>query len=152
MFRTLLMSIALLCRLQAQGDSFPLESVSVEGTALSKDVVLELAGLRLGAPIDQAAMQTASQKLNDSGMFESVNYSYASGAKHGYALTLKLADPHALFKATIDIPGVNEDETGNGWRRAIPRSITKCRPTMPRSNSLLESWKSILAPRSKATI
>jgi outer membrane protein assembly factor BamA len=111
MFRTLLILIAFLCRIQAQGDSFPLESVSVEGTALSKDVVLELAGLRIGSPIDQAAMQTASQKLNDSGMFESVNYSYASGAKHGYALTLKLADPHALFSATVDIPGVNENET-----------------------------------------
>ena len=111
MLRTLLISIALVSRIQAQGNSFPLESVSVEGTALSKDVVLELAGLRLGSPIDQAAMQTASQKLNDSGMFASVNYSYASGAEHGYALTLKLADPQALFRAAIDIPGVNEDET-----------------------------------------
>jgi len=113
MLRVLLISIALLYRIQAQSESFRLESVSVEGTALSKDVVLDLAGLHIGSSIDQAAMQTASQKLSQSGMFETVNYSYGPGPNHGYALALKLADPSALFRATIDIPGANDDEL---WR------------------------------------
>ncbi len=55
------------------------------------------------------------QRLRDSasGLFESVNYRYAPGPKRGYALTLALADPRSLSDATIDIPGVNEDEV---WR------------------------------------
>ena len=57
MLRVLLVWIVLLYRIQAQSASFPLESVSVEGTALSKDVVLELAGLHIGSPVDQAAME-----------------------------------------------------------------------------------------------
>jgi outer membrane protein assembly factor BamA len=113
MLRVLLVWIVLLYRIQAQSASFPLESVSVEGTALSKDVVLELAGLHIGSPVDQAAMEGASRRLNETGMFESVSYSYEPGQKQGYALTLKVPDPSSLFNATIDIPGVNDDEL---WR------------------------------------
>jgi outer membrane protein assembly factor BamA len=113
MLRTLLVWIAILYRIQAQSASFPLESVAVEGTALSKEVVLELAGLHIGSPVDQAAMEAASRRLNETGMFESVSYSYEPGPKQGYALTLKVPDPSSLFNATIDIPGVNDDEL---WR------------------------------------
>jgi outer membrane protein assembly factor BamA len=110
MFRIFLIMTMLLWRMQAQTPSFPLESVSVEGTALSKDLVLELAGLHVGSPIDKAAMETASQKLGESGLFESSSYRYSPGPKHGYALTLQLADSKSLLNASIDIPGINEDE------------------------------------------
>jgi outer membrane protein assembly factor BamA len=110
MFRIFLIMMMVLLRMQAQNPSFPLESVSVEGTALSKDVVLELAGLHVGSPIDKAAMEAASQKLGDSGLFESSSYRYSPGPKHGYALTLQLADSKSLLNASIDIPGINEDE------------------------------------------
>jgi outer membrane protein assembly factor BamA len=113
MLRVVLVWIAILYRIQAQSASFPLESVAVEGTALSKEVVLELAGLHILSPVDQAAMEAASRRLNETGMFESVSYSYEPGPKQGYALTLKVPDPSSLFNATIDIPGVNDDEL---WR------------------------------------
>jgi len=85
----------------------------MEGTALSKEVVLELAGLHIGSPVDQAALDAASRKLGETGLFESVNYRYAQGPKRGYALTLAVADFKSLSDATIDVPGVNEDEV---WR------------------------------------
>jgi outer membrane protein assembly factor BamA len=74
---------------------------------------MEMAGLHIGSPVDQAAFETASQKLSESGLFESVNYRYAQGPKRGYALTLALADFKSLSDATIDVPGVNEDDI---WR------------------------------------
>jgi outer membrane protein assembly factor BamA len=111
--RIVLFSLVFFCRIQAQNATFLLESVSVEGSTLSKDVVLELAGLHIGSPVDQAALQAAAQRLNDSGLFDSVNYRYEPGPKQGYALTLQVADPISLFNATIDIPGANEDEL---WR------------------------------------
>jgi outer membrane protein assembly factor BamA len=111
--RILLFSLAFVCRIQAQSATFVLESVAVEGSSLSKDVVLDLAGLHIGAPVDQAALQAAAQKLNETGLFDSVNYRYESGPKQGYALTLQVADPTSLFNATIDVPGANEDEL---WR------------------------------------
>ncbi len=110
MLRMLLFSLALVCGIEGQNATFVLESVSVEGSSLSKDVVLELAGLHIGSPVDQAALQAAAQRLNDSGLFDSVNYRYEPGSQQGYALTLQVADPVSLFNASIDIPGTNEDE------------------------------------------
>ncbi|HLK20257.1 MAG TPA: POTRA domain-containing protein [Bryobacteraceae bacterium] len=121
MLRTLLISIAFLYQIQAQTDSFPLEAVTVQGTALPKEAVLQLAGLHIGAPIDQAAMQTASQKLNDSGMFASVTYTYAPGPNHGYVLTLNLVDPIEFSKASIGISGANDEEA---WRWLAARYPT----------------------------
>ncbi len=102
--------MALVCSALAQTSSFPLESVAVEGTALSKEAVMEIAGLHIGSPVDKASIEAASQKLSESGLFESVNYRFAPGPKRGYALTLQLVDPSSYLNATIDIPGVNEDE------------------------------------------
>ncbi len=74
--------------------------------------MLDLAGLHIGASVDKAAFEAAGQKLNDSGLFESVSYRYGPSEHKGYILTLMLADPR-LVNAAIDIPGVNEDEQ---WR------------------------------------
>jgi outer membrane protein assembly factor BamA len=113
MSRILLVWIVIPCGVQGQSVSFPLESVSVEGTALSKEAVLQLAGARIGASVDKTSFETMSQKLNDTGLFESVSYRYAPGPHNGYALTLALADPKSLFSSTIDIPGADEGEI---WR------------------------------------
>jgi outer membrane protein assembly factor BamA len=110
MSRIFLFSLVILCQIQAKNGSFSLESVTLEGTAVSKDAVLELAGLRIGSPVDKVAFETAAQKLNDSGMFESVNYRFAPGANRGYILTLALVDPKSPTDATIDFAGVDEDE------------------------------------------
>jgi len=110
MFPKLLLLVAILCTVQAQSTSFPLESFAVDGTALSKDVVLELSGLHLGSPIDKPAIEAASQRLGESGLFESVNYRYSPGPKHGYVLTLQMVDASSSLNATIDIPGINEEE------------------------------------------
>lgn len=95
--------------LSAQG-RFPLESVSIEGTSISREAVLAISGLRLGAPLDKEQIETACKQLGDSGLFASVNYKYAPGPKHGYAVTLALEDPSRLAKASIDLPGVDSEK------------------------------------------
>jgi outer membrane protein assembly factor BamA len=117
--------IVLLCGIQAQAVPFPLESVSVEGTSVSKDVVLELAGLKIGSLVDKTAFDAAAQKLNDTGLFESIGYRYAPGPHKGYALILNLADPKSLSSASIDIPGANEDETWRWLASRYPALIHK---------------------------
>ena len=103
--------VVFLCRIQAQNPSFPLESVSVEGsTVVPKDTILQLAGLHLGSTVDKAAFDAAAQRLNDTGLFESINYRYEPGVRRGYVLTLKVADPTVLLNAIIEAPGIKEDE------------------------------------------
>jgi outer membrane protein assembly factor BamA len=110
MVRRLLCTVLFVSQVRGQDASFPLESVSLEGTVVSKRVVLEIAGLRLGSPIGQAAIEIACSKLKESGLFESIVYRYAPGPKHGYALTLTVADPKSLSDAAIDFPGLDDKE------------------------------------------
>jgi hypothetical protein len=100
---------ALLLPIQAQNASFPLESVALEGATLSKESVLEIAGLRIGALVDKAAIEEACEKLRDSGIFQSITYRYAPGPKRGYALTLIIAGHDALADSTLDFPGIDEN-------------------------------------------
>ncbi len=88
----------------------PLETLSVEGSVLPERTVLELSGLRIGSGIDRAGIETACKKLEETGLFSSINYRYTPTAKHGYALTLSLVDQGRLSAASIDLPGVEEGE------------------------------------------
>ncbi len=109
-FATMLAVLILASRAFAQGDRFPLDSVAIEGSSIPQAVVLEIAGLQLNAPIDKAGIEQAGKKLEESGLFSSIAYRFASAANQGYALTLSLADPAPLSVASIDVPGADENE------------------------------------------
>lgn len=94
----------------SQEGAFPLESVTIEGSTIPQAVILEIAGLQLAAPIDKAGIEQACKKLQDSGIFASIAYTYAPGPKNGYALTLNLTDQTALATAVIDVAGADENE------------------------------------------
>src|SRR5260370_24490216 len=88
----------------AQEASFPLESVVIEGSQMPRETVLEITGFRLGAPVNKAAIEQGCGKLRDSGLFEDINYRYGPGPKHGYVVTLTLADQIGRIESVIDIP------------------------------------------------
>jgi outer membrane protein assembly factor BamA len=90
---------------------FPLESVGIEGSSIPQSVILDMAGLKVGVPIDKAGIEQACKGLQESGLFASISYRYAPGPQKGYALTLILADQAPLAAATIDVPGGDEIET-----------------------------------------
>jgi outer membrane protein assembly factor BamA len=110
MVRQLTCMAVLLFEIQAQNTAFPLESVSLEGTQVSKEVVMGIAGLRIGFPIDTAAIETACTKIKESGVFESVRYRYGPGPRRGYVLNLMVSDPATFLPAAIDFPGSDESE------------------------------------------
>ena len=102
----------------AQNASFPLESVTLEETSLPKQTVLDIAGLRIGAPVDKEAIEAACKHLQESGLFQSINYRYAPSQKNGYLLTLALSDQPALSDAVFDLPGFEEDPL---WQWLVTR-------------------------------
>lgn len=101
-----------------QSASIPLESVTIEGSGVPQATVLEIAGLRVGTPIDKAGIEEACRKLQESGVFGSINYRYGPGPKNGYAVTLSLTDQAPLAAAVIDVPGVDEKAA---WRWLVAR-------------------------------
>jgi outer membrane protein assembly factor BamA len=108
MFSRLILLAALLVPIQAQESAFRLESVTLTGTTLRTDIVVEMAGLHVGAPIDKNAIEAACGRLRDTGLFQSINYHYAPGAAGGYALNLIVEEHTHLTDAAIDIPTVDE--------------------------------------------
>ncbi len=111
--RVILALSLLVVTAEAQGNLYPLESVTLNGTALPESTVLDIAGLHIGAPLDKAGIEQACERLNESGLFTSLKCHYAAGPNHGYALTLALADQKPLIEAAIDVPGADEEEA---WR------------------------------------
>jgi hypothetical protein len=87
-----------------------LESLTVEGSALPQKTVLELSGFHIGASIDRAAIEVGCRRLEETGLFSSINFRYAPTPKNGFALTLSLRDQGSVSAASIDIPGVDEGE------------------------------------------
>ena len=112
--------LVLLCTLglAAQDVALPLDSVRAEGSAIPQAVIMELAGLRIGTPIDKAGIGAACLKLEQTGLFASINYRYASGPNQGYTLTLALVEQTPLIEATIDIPNADDAEA---WQWLVAR-------------------------------
>jgi len=96
------------CSAFGQDSAFPLEAVKISGSQVSAAVVMEMSGLKLGENVNKANIEEACRKLGQSGIFEGVSYKYQPGPKHGYVVTLELADPHKLSPAAFDIPGADE--------------------------------------------
>ncbi len=86
----------------------PLESVSIAGSKATKDAVMAITSLKIGAPVDQAAIEEACKRLQATGLFTSVEYTFRPGPKQGFAVTLNMQDAGPLVDAAIDIPGADE--------------------------------------------
>src|SRR5277367_2469745 len=92
--------LALLCPLlAAQQQSFPLEAVVIEGSALPKETIIELTGFRLGTPVNEAAIEAGCKKLEETGLFQDIGYRYAPGPQRGYVVTITLKDQPKLREA-----------------------------------------------------
>jgi outer membrane protein assembly factor BamA len=117
MMRTTVFAFATLSAF-AQTTPYPLETFSVTGTEISKEVILEMSGLKIGMPLNKAAIDEACHKLDATGFFQAINYHYSPAPNHGYALTLTLGDFRKLSPSAIDIPGVDPDPI---WQRLAAR-------------------------------
>ncbi len=106
LFCLLLVSLGI----EAHTASLPLEAVVLEGTQLSKAAVLEIAGLRLGAPVNQSGVEQGCKNLESSGSFQAISIRYGPGPKRGYMLTLTLEDRRSMLDAVFDVPAVDDNE------------------------------------------
>ena len=116
----------------SQNASFPLESVTIEGSSISQPVILEIAGLHLATPVDKRGIEQACTRLQDSGVFASISYRYAPGPKKGYALTLTLTDQAPWLPPQSMCLVRTKKKPGGGYPRGFGGSTTKCRRWKPR--------------------
>lgn len=120
----------------------------LEGTGVSRDAVLGIAQLRVGAPIDKKAMDAACAKLTGTGLFQSISYRYAPGPKRGYVLTLTIEDQKQLTDAVIDFPFVDEAELWQWLASQYPPFNRK----VPGNDAAQEFLSAALAEHAKAEL
>ena len=113
-------ALTLTANVSAQEASFPLEAVNVQGTAAVKSAVIGITGFRIGTPVNKAAIENGCQKLQESGLFATVAFSYAPGPKRGYVVTLNIEDHAKLMDAAIDLPGIDEKEAWQWLGQSYP--------------------------------
>jgi len=80
-------------------------------------------GLHVGSTVTRADFDAASQKLFDTGFFQSVNYGYDPkrvGEKTGFVVTLLLAEEPARTPVVLDIPDVDEEQVWRELKHADP--------------------------------
>jgi outer membrane protein assembly factor BamA len=125
-----------------------LESVTLEGTGVSREAVLGIAELRVGAPIDKPAIEAACGRLGATGLFQSVSYRYAPGPKRGYVLTLTVEDQKQLTDAVIDFPFVDDAELWQWLASQYPAFNRK----VPANDAAQEFLSKMLAEHSKTEL
>ncbi|MBM3774652.1 MAG: hypothetical protein FJW37_05750 [Acidobacteria bacterium] len=95
---------AALALLLAPGPKFPLEILAVRGLShYSQEQVLQVAGLKLGQLVSQEDFETARDRLEASGVFETVSYRFApsSGGK-GYRATLEVVEVAPVYPVRFE--------------------------------------------------
>jgi len=113
--------LVLACSLAARAADFPLEALRLSGTTMRAETVLALAGLSIGVPVNKAALDAACEKLQQTGLFATVDYRYAPGPNKGYVLTLSLADQPKLLPAVIDVEAEAAEQTWRWLMASYPR-------------------------------
>jgi outer membrane protein assembly factor BamA len=87
--------------------------VKVEGNSrFTAEAVVTASGLRAGQSATPADFETASKRLLDSGMFQSVSYRYEPSrdpSAEGFDLTLQIGEVSFLQAVKLDIPDVDEE-------------------------------------------
>ena len=93
-------------------------AINVTGNVrLAPQPVIAASGLRIGQTVTRAALDAAAQRLLDTGLFASVNYSYAPQTARGisgFAVTLHVAEEPASSAVALDFPGQDAEQL---WQR-----------------------------------
>lgn len=92
----------------AAQEAYPLREILVEGNqVVSTESILEASGLKIGEPVVEADFQKALNRLNDAGLFETLQYRF--GPKDGgYSLTFQVNEVQQLY--TVAFQGFDRPE------------------------------------------
>lgn len=87
---------------------YPLREIIVEGNEIvSDEAVIAASGLKVGEPVVEADFQEALNRLNDAGLFETLQYRF--GPKEGgYSLTFQLSEVQNLY--TVAFQGFDQSD------------------------------------------
>ena len=90
-----------------------IERLKTSGSRFEPSSIQMLTGLRIGQQINETSLRKAIQRMTDSGLVKSVDYSYESASSPtSVLLELTIVDETPLLPASIELPNV---EPENVW-------------------------------------
>jgi outer membrane protein insertion porin family len=103
-----------------QGATATLKTIRAEGVKhLSSDQVIALTGLSIGSAVGKQDLQTAADRLVQTGLFSNVNYAFQS-KDDGLYLTFKLVEAPRIPAYFDNIPWFSDGELTDAIRRVLP--------------------------------
>src|SRR5262245_56685580 len=97
----------------AQGtQKWPIESLKVEGNqTYTTTQILEVTGLKLGQLAGKEEFEAAQQRLEETGVFETVGYKFGpSATSNGYAATFQVLEVEPVYPVRFADLGVPDAE------------------------------------------
>jgi hypothetical protein len=118
-----LLPLQVVCPARAQtpeAASAPLRELHAEGSRILTEVqVVSLTGLRTGSLVGKNDLQTAANRLVESGLFSKVSYSFQTRGA-GVLATFHVEESPRLPAYFDNIPWFSDSELGDAIRKTIP--------------------------------
>ncbi len=115
------LAVAMRCTAQLpESTTAPLREVHAEGAkSLSEPQIVALTGLVTGTQVGRNDLQTAADKLVQSGLFAKVTYNFLTRAA-GVLVTYHVEESPRIFAYFDNIPWFADSELGDAIRRRLP--------------------------------
>jgi outer membrane protein insertion porin family len=122
------------------GATAKVKSIRIEGlTHLPEPQALTMSGLAVGAVVGKQELQGAADKLLQTGLFASVNYSYQS-KDEGLYLTFKVAEAPRIPVFFDNLPWFADSELNDAIRKTLPFYDE----TLPEQGATVDQVNSVL--------
>ena len=103
-----------------QSPTATLKTIHADGVKhLSTDQVIALTGLSIGSAVGKQDLQTAADRLVQTGLFSNVNYAFQS-KEDGLYLTFKLVEAPRISAYFDNIPWFSDGELADAIRKVLP--------------------------------
>jgi outer membrane protein insertion porin family len=140
---TLLLGVIALVGPVIAEDAFPLRAIEFEGNQhFSSEALAELSGLEIGTPVREGNFKTALRHLNNTGVFERLEFKYAP-LGDGYRLTFVVEEVLELFLVRFDGFDTPTEEIQELLAQKVPLFGDRVPPTGPMVTMIgnaLQTW------------
>jgi len=129
----------------AAEDGYPLRKIDIAGAEhFDPDRVRDLTGLEIGSIVTPVELQKGLERINDAGVFESVEYRYGP-FQDGFVVTYTVEEARPLFRVRLEGFDSSEEELRGLLREHVPlfrERVPDTGPMVRRIGDTLERhWK-----------
>lgn len=126
--------------------------LKIEGSDLNRAALMRILGLQEGKSVAASDLQTATDHLVETGLFDSVNYKYEfSATEHSYVVTFQLEQPKEFSAVQLDLGDVDETAIWSYLASNAPAYVKKVPPSTEAQNLYARAVETYLSGIGRST-